>query len=249
MHPDQAKEFTYGIHPVLEALKSDQEIEKIFIQKGLKNDTSKEISQLARERNVPIGIVPVEKLNRITRKNHQGVVCYISAIQYASLDSVIESCYSKAKVPFVLILDQITDVRNFGAIARTAECAGVDAIIVPQKGAALITSDAMRTSAGALNYLPVCRVKSLPTTVQYLKDSGFEISGASEKSDKTLFDGDFMGPLGIVMGSEEVGISDELTQKCNHLYQIPMSGKVNSLNVSVASSIFIFEVIRQRMNN
>lgn len=244
---DNKKEYVFGIHPVLEALDSEQEVEKILIQKGMRTEMSKRISDEARKKNIPISVVPVEKLNRVTRKNHQGVIAFISAIQYASLDNVIDQCYSTGQTPLFLLLDQITDVRNFGAIARTAEAAGVHTIIVPSKGSALITSDAVRTSAGALNHIPVCRVKDLGNTIKYLKDSGFKVIGASEKGKKSVFESELTSPLSIVMGSEEKGISEQVLELCHDQLHLPMKGKVGSLNVSVAASIFIFEAVRQRV--
>ena len=247
MQKTSSNDIVFGIHAVKETLSSDQEIEKIFLQKGLRSAQAKEISAEARRHNIPISLVPVEKLNRITRKNHQGVICYVSPIQYASLDNILESCFSSGKEPFFLVLDQITDVRNFGAIARTAECAGIDAIIIPNKGAAQVNSDAMKTSAGALNHIPICRTSHLKESVQFLKESGIAIVACTEKGNASIYDAQLSGPLAIVLGSEESGISNEIRALADQEAKIPLQGTIGSLNVSVATAIITFEALRQRI--
>lgn len=234
----------FGTQAVLETLRAGKEIDKLFVQRELGNN---ELVKLAEERGVPISKVPVEKLDRLTRKNHQGVICFISAINYASLHNVLSSVFEQGKVPLVLILDRITDVRNFGAIARTVECAGAQAIVVPLKGAAEINSDAMKTSSGALNFIPVCREASLNETVRYLQESGIQVVACTEKTDKTIYEIDFTIPTALVMGSEEDGISLDILRKADQLAKIPLSGQIGSLNVSVATGIALYEAIRQRI--
>ena len=187
--------------------------------------------------------VPNEKLNRITGKNHQGVIAYTAIIEYAEVENIIDDCYNSGKNPFILILDRITDVRNFGAIIRTAECLGVHAILIPSKGGAIINADTEKTSAGALNYMPICRVKYLDKSIEYLKNSGLKVVGCTEKADKEIGDVDMSGPVAIVLGSEEDGISDKYLGMCNDLGKIPMKGKVKSLNVSVASGLVLYQAM------
>ncbi|PWJ39305.1 23S rRNA (guanosine(2251)-2'-O)-methyltransferase RlmB [Sediminitomix flava] len=240
------KDMIYGIQPVLEALQAGKEIDKLLINRESTNAQLAEIHRLAREQNIPVSRVPEPKLMRVTRKNHQGVIAYMSVISYASLDNIISSAYETGQVPFVLVLDQVTDVRNLGAIARSAECAGVQALIIPTKGAAQVTADAVRTSAGALNHIPVCRVEDLPETISYLQGCGLQVVGCTEKGEKTIHEMDFSVPTAIVMGNEEIGISNTILRTADHLAKIPMNGKINSLNVSVASGIILFEAVRQK---
>ncbi|MDL5050866.1 23S rRNA (guanosine(2251)-2'-O)-methyltransferase RlmB [Oscillatoria amoena NRMC-F 0135] len=236
----------YGTRAVMEAIIAGREIERLYIQKGLNNELIRELLSLIRARNLPFTYVPVEKLNRLTSKNHQGVVCQLSAVTYASLDNLINFTYSQGNEPFFVILDRITDVRNFGAIARTADCAGVDGLIIGEKGSAPVSGDAMKTSAGALNHLPVCREKDLKQTVKFLQNNGIMIVACTEKASKTIYEIEFNRPVAIIMGSEEDGISDELIRIADELVKIPMKGKIGSLNVSVATGIAMYEVVRQK---
>lgn len=238
--------FIFGIRAVLEAIDAGKEIEKILIQKGIQNDQIKELISRAKNLKIPFVNVPLEKLNRLTRKNHQGVICYLSPIQFHSLDHIIESTFSQGKDPFLVILDRITDVRNLGAIARTMECAGADALVIQSKGNAPIGGDAMKTSAGALNMLPVCREENLKNTIKTLKDTGIRIIGCTEKTDQLIYNTDLKGPIAIILGSEEDGISNEYMKLCDHLARIPMKGKIESLNVSVSAGIILYETLRQR---
>lgn len=237
----------YGTRAVMEAIVAGREIERLFIQKGLNNELLRELLRLVRERNLSFSYVPAEKLNRLTPKNHQGVVCLLSSVTYASLDDLINFAYSHGREPFFIILDRITDVRNFGAIARTAECAGVDGLIIAEKGNAPVSGDAMKTSAGALNHLPVCREKDLRKTVKFLQDNGIVVIACTEKASKIIYDAGFNRPVALIMGSEEDGISDDLLRISDELVKIPMSGKIGSLNVGVAAGIAIYEVVRQRI--
>lgn len=243
------KDFIFGTRAVIEALNAQKDIDKILINKEQNNELTKELLTLAKAERVPVVRVPEAKLNRITRKNHQGVVAHISAIQYASLDNVIEECFSKGVAPLILVLDRITDVRNFGAIARTADCAGVHAIVLPEKGSAQINSDAVKTSAGALNFLPVCRVKNLYYTIKDLKKMGLTVISCTEKTERVMYDADYTGPTVIVMGSEEDGISSEIMGISDEFVAIPMFGNIESLNVSVASGVMIYEALRQRKSS
>jgi len=239
-------EMIFGTRAVMEAIKAKREIEKIFVQSGLNNDLIKELIQVAKANGVPFTFVPQEKLNRLSTKNHQGVICQLAAVQYANLENIIDKTYSEGREPFLLIVDRVTDVRNFGAIARTAECAGLDAIILGDSGNAPITGDAMKTSAGALSHLPVCRVKDMKKTIQFLKENGVQIIACTEKGNSLLYEINLNTPLALVMGSEEDGISPQLLKEADYLAKIPMKGKISSLNVSVAAGISIYEAIRQK---
>lgn len=240
------KEIIFGIRTVTEAIQSGQELERIFFRKDLRGEQSSTLLNLTKRAGIPSQFVPVEKLNRFTRKNHQGVVALISPILYHDLEKLIPVIYESGKVPLLIVLDGITDVRNFGAIARTAECAGVDGLIIPQRGAARIHEDAVKTSAGALLSIPVCRHYNLVEAVRYLRNSGIKTVGATEKSDLSFYETSFRDPVAIIMGSEEKGISTSILKLCDELVSIPLFGNIASLNVSVAASLLIYEAIRQR---
>jgi len=242
----KSEQMIFGIRPVLEALEAGREIDRIIIQKGLRGDLFRELFEKVRVLEVPVQTVPPDRLNRITRKNHQGVIAFLSQLSYHKLEQVIPLAFEKGKVPMVLVLDHITDVRNFGAIARTAECAGVDAIVIPARGAAAINEDAMKTSAGALHIIPVCRVNRLEDAVGFLKDSGLKVVAASEKAATDYDMEDLSVPLAIIMGSEDRGVAPGLLKVCDSLLGIPQLGEIGSLNVSVAAGIFLFEALRQR---
>lgn len=234
----------FGIHTIEESIASGKEIEKIYFAKNQENLA--ELKTIARERNIPFVIVPIEKIDGFTKNNHQGVVAFVSPIIYAKLDDIIHKCFSEGKNPLLLILDRITDVRNMGAIARSAEAAGVDAIVIPQKGAAQITSDAMKTSSGALNFIPVCREENLITSIKNIKDSGLQVIACTEKSDKWMYKVDYTTPTCFIVGSEEDGISTDILKICDEVVCIPMVGEISSLNVSVAAALIVFEAVRQR---
>jgi 23S rRNA (guanosine2251-2'-O)-methyltransferase len=236
----------YGTRAVIEAIRAGKQIEKILVQTGINNELVRELTGVAREHDVPLTYVPQEKLNRLTSKNHQGVVCMLSAITYAQVNDLIDFAYSEGREPFFIILDRVTDVRNFGAIARTAECAGVEGIIIGDKGNAPITSDAMKTSAGALNHLQVCREKDLKKALTFLRENGIMIVACTEKAEKTIYETVFDRPVAIILGSEEDGISDFLLEEADELVKIPLKGKIESLNVSVAAGIAVYEVVRQK---
>ena len=236
----------YGTRAVIEAILAGKEIEKIMIQSGINNDLIKELINEAKQHKVPFTFVPGEKLKRMSAKNHQGVICLLSSVTYASLDNVIHKAYSEGREPFLVMLDRVTDVRNFGALARTAECAGVDALIIGEKGNAPITSDAMKTSAGALNHLPVCRELDLKKTMQFLRENGIKVIACTEKASQDIYDVDATGPVAILMGSEEDGIADVLLREADELARLPLRGKIESLNVSVAAGVALYEVVRRR---
>lgn len=240
-------DFVFGIQSVLETLKSGKEIDKVLVQRELgKSSKIGEIITLAEDMNIPVVRVPTEKLDRITRKNHQGVIAHVGLVNYANLANIIQHTFEQGETPFILLLDRITDVRNFGAICRSAECAGVHAVVIPQKGAAQVNSEALKTSSGALNFLPVCREMSLFNTVKYLQNSGLQVVICSEKAEKTIYEIDFTTPTVVVMGSEEDGIAPELMRQADILAKIPQAGQIQSLNVSVATGVILFEAVRQR---
>lgn len=241
-----SNDFIFGIRAIAEAIQAGKEIDKVLVRKGLAGELFQELQTLLRQHQVPVQMVPEEKLNRITRKNHQGVIAFISPIVYQNIENIIPGLFEQGKVPFILVLDSLTDVRNIGAIARTAECAGVDAIVVPDKGSAQINADAIKTSAGALHHIPVCRVKSLVLTVKYLQQCGLRVCAASEKAEQSYYQCDYSVPLAFVLGSEDEGISPDLIRTCDFLVGIPILGNIQSLNVSAAASVLVYEAIRQR---
>lgn len=235
------------MHSIIEALKAGKEIEKVLIKKGLTGDLNNELFSLIKEFSIPFQYVPIEKINSITRKNHQGAIAFLSQITYDNIENILPSVYEKGEEPFFIILDKVSDVRNFGAICRTAECAGVHAVIIPSRGSAMINADAVKTSAGALHRLPVCRELNLKDTINFLKDSGLKIVSATEKSSDEYFKADLTGPIAIIMGSEDEGVSAEYLKLSDKRLIIPLQGEVQSLNVSVAMGIIAYEVVKQRM--
>ncbi len=246
MKEDFKQEMVYGIRPVMEAIDSDKEVEKVFVQKGLQSSVLRELLNLLREREIPYQIVPIEKLNRISRKNHQGVIAYVSPIHFYNIENLMPGIYEQGREPFVLVLDRITDVRNFGAMLRTAECSGIDAVVIPSKNSAQLNSGTIKSSAGAIFKVPVCRSENLKNTLDFLKNSGLKIVAATEKSESTLFDSELTGPLAIIMGSEGDGVSEEYLKRSDMKVKIPILGEIESLNVSVATGVLLYEVVRQR---
>lgn len=237
----------FGTRAVIEAIAAGKSIEKLLVQKGLSNELYSQLRRALSGTTVPIQFVPPEKLRRVTDKNHQGVVAYLTEIVYYDAAEELARAFEAGSPPLVLMLDRITDVRNFGAIARTAECAGVDFVVIPSRGSALITGDAIKTSAGALHRLRVCREDNLKDTITYMKDSGLQIVACHEKTDKLVYAADLAQPTLIIMGSEENGISGEYLKRSDIQVKIPMAGNIASLNVSVATGIVLFEVMRQRL--
>lgn len=239
----------FGIRAVIEAIESGKQVDKVLMKKDLGGELARELLSVTREYNVPVQRVPVERINKVTRKNHQGVIAFMAAVDYYHVDDIVPALYDEGINPLVVVLDGVTDVRNFGAIARTCECAGVNCIVIPERNSVSVNADAVKTSAGALNYLPVCRERNLVKAVQYLRDSGFKVMGASEKTDLNYTKADFTGPVAIVLGAEDIGISTDVLKLCDTLVAIPEFGQINSLNVSVAGGIMIYEVVRQRLND
>lgn len=239
----------FGIRAVIEAIESGKQVDKVLMKKDLGGELARELLSVTREYNVPVQRVPVERINKVTRKNHQGVIAFMAAVDYYHADDIVPALYDEGINPLVVVLDGVTDVRNFGAIARTCECAGVNCIVIPERNSVSVNADAVKTSAGALNYLPVCRERNLVKAVQYLRDSGFKVMGASEKTDLNYTKADFTGPVAIVLGAEDTGISTDVLKLCDTLVAIPEFGQINSLNVSVAGGIMIYEVVRQRLND
>lgn len=236
----------FGIRAVIEAIKAGRDIESIYVQRGLSGDLMLELKSLLKGIEVPLHNVPAEKLHRMTQKNHQGVIAVISAITFQKIEDIIPAIYEKGETPLLLILDGVTDVRNMGAIARTAACAGVHALIVPTRNSAQINADAIKTSAGALFSIPVCRHANLHKTALFLQDCGLQIVACTEKTNDLIYAPDYTLPTAIVMGAEDEGISNEIMRMANHLAKIPMVGEISSLNVSVSAGVILYEAIRQR---
>lgn len=237
----------FGIHPVIEAIKSGKEIDKIYIQNDINGAGLTELRKAIKQNKVPFSHVPVQKLKRHTQGNHQGVIAFVSPIETQDIEEVLAQKFEEGKIPFVLMLDRITDVRNFGAIVRTSECAGVDVIVIPKRESAQINEDAIKTSAGAIFRVPICKVDNLTDTVFLLKNSGMTVVGCTEKTEHTIYEVDYKEPIAIIMGNEEKGIANQLIKNCDVLGKIPMQGEIASLNVSVAAAIIMFEAAKQRL--
>jgi len=236
----------YGIRPLMEAIRSGKTIDKVLFQKGLQGDLFREVFYEVRQHKIPFQYVPLEKINRLTRQNHQGVIAFLSAIEYQDIYDILPTIFEEGRAPFLLMLDKITDVRNVGAIARSAECAGVDAIILPLNGGAQLNDDAVKTSAGALHHIPVCRHSNLVEIINYLKESGVEVIGVTEKANHPVYRKDLTGPVCLIMGNEYEGIAWDYLRLCQDTVNIPMVGTIRSLNVSVATGIALFEAVKQR---
>lgn len=242
-------DFIFGIRAVIEAIDAGKSIDKVLIKKDLNGDLARELFAKIKEYDILTQRVPIEKLNRITMKNHQGVVALVSPVTYFKLEQIVPTLYEEGHVPLIILLDEITDTRNFGAIARTAECAGVNTIVIPERNSVTVNADAVKTSAGALLHLPVCREGNILSAVKYLKDCGFSIVGATEKGVELYTDADYTLPTAIVMGAEDKGISDDILRQCDYLAAIPLIGNIGSLNVSVAAGIMMYEAVRQRLQH
>lgn len=243
-----SSDYIFGIRAVMEAIEAGKDIDKVLIKKDLNGELASELFGKIRANRILSQRVPLERLNKITRKNHQGVIAVLSAVTYHRLDHLVPQLYEDGVLPFIVVLDGITDVRNFGAIARTCECAGVDAIVIPEHGSVSVGGDAVKTSAGALHHLPVCRERSTAGAVRFLKDNGYRIVAASEKVDINYTQVDYTVPVAIVMGAEDTGISPEVLKLCDTFVSIPQFGHIGSLNVSVAAGVIMYEVVRQRLN-
>lgn len=236
----------YGLRALLEAIEADQPINKIFLQKGLGGELFRELETAIRKNGISCSYVPVEKLNRLTKNNHQGAVGQISPVKFHQFEALVEQVLEKETTPLFLLLDQVSDVRNFGAIIRTAECCGVHGIIVPKSGAAPITDDTIKTSAGAVFNVPIAKVDHLKDAIFYLQSSGIAVVAATEKTENSIYDIDFKTPSAIVMGAEDKGISPSVLKIVDHKAKLPLLGQIGSLNVSVASGVFLYEAVRQR---
>lgn len=243
----EKSEYIFGIRAVAEAIEAGKDIDKILVSKDLKGELISELLNLARENKVLVRRVPSQTIDRITRKNHQGVIAVLSAVTYHRLDYLVPQLYEEGRLPFIIVLDGITDVRNFGAIARTAECVGADAIVIHEHGSVSVGGDAIKTSAGALHHIPVCRERSAALAVKFLKENGYKVVAVSEKSAVDYTTLDYCDPIALVMGAEDVGISPEVLKLTDYSAAIPMFGKIGSLNVSVAAGVMMYEVVRQRL--
>jgi 23S rRNA (guanosine2251-2'-O)-methyltransferase len=240
------KNMVFGIRAIIESIRSGQDIDKVMVQKGLTGSLIKDLLNDLKEKSIPVQFIPAEKFRPWESKNHQGVVAFLSEITYYDIENLMPIIYESGDDPFILILDQITDIRNFGAIARTAECAGIHAIIIPDKGNAAINADAIKVSAGALLKIPVCRTKNLHHTINLLKLNGLQIVAATEKAEMPYTSVSYNKPTALVLGSEEKGISTGIIKQADLLIRIPLFGTIESLNVSVATGIILFEALRQK---
>ena len=236
----------YGLRSVIEAIDSQETLSKVYLQRGLTGASSYELIKKLKKKSIEISYVPVEKLNRLTPKNHQGVVATISPINFLSISDLSELIESKPKSISLLILDQLSDVRNFGAIVRTAECTAIDCIIIQSSGSAPVNGDTIKTSSGAVFNVPICKVSHIKDAIFLLKQHDIKIFGASEKAEKNIFETKFGKSQAIVMGSEGKGLSSSVIKLCDELIRIPLHGKIESLNVSVACGTILYEMIRQK---
>ena len=236
-----------GIHPVTDAVIGGKKIEKVLFKQGMDSPHFRNLMELLQEKNISIQFAPIERLNSVTRSNHQGVIAFLSQVDYVSLEEMVAKATEARKNPVIILLDGVSDVRNFGGIARTAECASADGIIMPAKGSAAINAESIKTSAGALMRIPVAKVTNLREAIFYLSQSGFQIIAATEKAEKNIYDADFSKATAIILGSEDKGISKSSLSLANELVKIPITGETGSLNVSVAASVVLFEIVRQRI--
>ena len=240
--------YIFGIRAILEAIEAGRDIDKVLIRTDLNGDLAQVLLRAVKQNDILFQRVPVEKLNRITQKNHQGAIATLSPVAYHSLANLLPSLYEEGKMPFIMVLDGLTDTRNFGAIARTASCAGVDAIVIPERNSVSVTPDAVKTSAGALMSIPVCREKNILQAVRELQSNGVKVIGASEKASANYTLVEMNVPVAIVMGAEDTGISNDVLRQCDELAAIPIFGPIGSLNVSVAAGLMMYEAVRQRGN-
>ncbi|MFJ1323347.1 23S rRNA (guanosine(2251)-2'-O)-methyltransferase RlmB [Capnocytophaga canis] len=237
----------FGIRAVIEAITAGKTVDKVFVQKGLKGSLFQELQVLLQKEQIMISYVPIEKLNRLTKKNHQGVVANVSPVEYHDFENLVINTIESGVTPLFLVLDHLSDVRNFGAIIRTAECTGVSGIIIPKRGSVSVTADTVKTSAGAVFKVPICKVDNLRDAIYYLQGSGIKTVVATEKTDQQIYDVTMTEPLAIIMGAEDVGVSPALLKLSDEKAKLPMLGDISSLNVSVACGVFLYEVVRQRL--
>ncbi len=243
---EQDQNFIVGIHPVTEALESDKSIEKVMFRQGMDGPQFRVLLDKLRDKGIQVQFAPQERLNRLSKANHQGVIAFLPKIEYVTLDNFAISANMGGNLPLVLILDGISDVRNFGAIARSAECAGAQGIILPAKGSATVNADSIKTSAGALLRIPVCKVSNVREAIFFLKEAGYTIFSSSERAESTIYQTSFKVPTAIIMGSEDKGVSRSALELSDQHIRIPMAGQISSLNVSAAASVILFEIVRQR---
>jgi len=244
---DKKMQYLFGMHPVLEAVKAGKKFDKVLLKQGLEGEQFRELMELLKINEIPFQFVPGERLNRTVRGSHQGVLAYLSQIEYVDIEQLVNNALGRSDNPLLVILDGVSDVRNLGAIARSLECAGGCGIIVPAKGGAAINAEAVKASAGALMRIDTCKVSNLRVAAYYLQQSGFKLIAATEKTDNLIYDLDMTGPCAIIMGSEGKGISQSMLALSDERAAIPMTGEITSLNVSVASAIFMYEAVRQRI--
>ena len=244
--PQQDLNIIYGRHPVVDALQNGVSIEKVMLQKGIRGEMEKEIRHLCKAAEVPLLVIPKERLKKYTSGNHQGVIALQALIKYQKIEDILPLIYERSETPLLVLLDGVTDVRNFGAIARTAEVCGAHALVITQKNSAQISPEAMKTSAGALNIIPVCREKSLVTVIDYLQQSGIQVVASDLKATHSIYDLDLSAPIAFVLGAEGEGISPAVARQANQTFIIPQKGQTDSLNVSVAGGMMLYETMRQR---
>lgn len=238
----------FGIRAIIEAINAKKEIDKVFVQKDAQGDLMQDLMKTMKKNNINFSYVPIEKLNRLTPNNHQGAVATIAPISFVALESLVEGVIESGKKPLFLILDQLSDARNFGAIIRTAECTGVDGIIIQKQGSAPVNGDTVKTSVGAVFNVPICKVDHIKDAIFYLQGSGIKTVAATEKTDQNIYDIDFNEPVAIIMGSEDRGVNPSVIKIVDEKAKLPMFGTIESLNVSVACGAFLYEVVRQRIN-
>jgi len=236
----------FGTRPVIEAVQAGKDVDKILMRRDLQSDLARELFRIVKGTNIPLQRVPQEKLDRLTRKNHQGVIAFISEVTYRKLEDIVPALYEEGKNPLIVLLDGVTDVRNFGAIARSCECAGVDAIVIPVHNSVSVNADAVKTSAGALLTLPVCKESSITEAVRFLKNCGYKIIAATERAETAYTAVDYTTPVALVLGGEDYGISIDNLRSCDEMAKIPVRGGIASLNVSAAAAVLLYEVVRQR---
>lgn len=239
-------DYIFGFRPVLEAIRAGKQIDRLLIRQGLQGALFHELMDEIRIHGIPYQVVPVERIELITRKNHQGILAWLALIEYQELSNILPAIYEDGHDPLIIAVDGVSDVRNLGAIVRSAECMGVHAVLVPEKGSARINADAIKASAGAIHSLPICRSKSLVKSIEYLRASGLKVIAADEKKGNVAFNEELAGPAVLIVGSEDKGISRELLSLSDKIVKIPMTGSIASLNVSVACGILLYEIMRQR---
>ena len=246
---EEPQQMIFGLRPVLEAIDAGREISKVLLRKGLDGDTYRKLTAAMRKYDIPSQVVPSEKLNRVTRKNHQGVIAFVSPVEYVRIENLLPALFEKGETPFIVVCEGVTDTRNIGAIARSAECAGAHAIMLPVKGSAMISADAVKASAGALNHIAVCRTDNLRTTLMFLKNSGLKIIAATEKANDIYYDADLAGPAALLLGAEDTGISPEYLRLADKTVKIPVKGNIHSFNVSAAAAVLMCEIVKQNEQN